>query len=225
MWKKLRQFLKDNRVFIALLLCMGLFRTAVADWNPVPTGSMRPTILEGDVIFINRLAYDLKLPLTHLTVARLGEPQRGDVVTFNSPADHVRLVKRVIGLPGDVIAMRSKRLIINGEPVAYEAGAQMPEPYGQGQVVMAHRATEDLGGVVHSVQWLERVNARDDFDPVILPADQYLMLGDNRDNSADSRYFGLVPRELLIGRADRILVSAAIKDNWLPRVDRFWKKL
>lgn len=223
--KSVKLFLQENKVFIALLLCMGLFRTAVADWNPVPTGSMRPTILEGDVIFINRLAYDLKLPLTHMTVVRLGEPQRGDVVTFNSPADNVRLVKRVIGLPGDVIAMHDKRLIINGEPVNYEAGVQVPEPYGQGQVVTAHRATEDLGGVVHSVQWLERVNARDDFDPVTLPADQYLMLGDNRDNSADSRYFGLVPRELLIGRADRILVSAAIKDNWLPRIDRFWKKL
>lgn len=99
----MRFWLKNNRGFLIFLLCFGFVRTAVADWNPVPSGSMRPTILEGDVVFVNRLAYDFKLPLTEVTLARLAEPQRGDVVTFFSPQDGARLIKRVVGLPGDVV--------------------------------------------------------------------------------------------------------------------------
>ncbi|MDP2022390.1 MAG: signal peptidase I, partial [Hydrogenophaga sp.] len=83
----MKQWLRDNRGFLVLLLCFGVFRTAIADWNPVPSGSMRPTILEGDVVLVNRLAYDLKMPLTDVSLARLGEPQRGDIVTFSSPTD------------------------------------------------------------------------------------------------------------------------------------------
>ena len=87
--------LKSNRWFIVLLLCFGVFRTAVADWNPIPSGSMRPTLLEGDVVLVNRLAYDLKLPLTDVILAHIDDPQRGDVVTFSSPLDGTRLIKRI----------------------------------------------------------------------------------------------------------------------------------
>src|SRR5687767_2154337 len=83
----MRNWLRKNRGFLTFLLLFGLFRTAVADWNPVPTGSMRPTIQEGDVVLVDRLAYQLKVPLTDIVVAHLGEPRRGDIVTFSSPAD------------------------------------------------------------------------------------------------------------------------------------------
>jgi signal peptidase I len=96
----MRNWLKDNRGFIAFLLCLGFFRLAIADWNPVPSGSMRPTLLEGDVVLVNRLAYDFKLPLSDTALLRLGEPQRGDVITFSSPKDGVRLIKRLVALPG-----------------------------------------------------------------------------------------------------------------------------
>ena len=81
------KWIRNNRGFLAFLVLFGLFRTAVADWNPIPSGSMRPTLLEGDVVFVNRLAFDLKVPLTNMIVAHLGEPRRGDVVTFFSPRD------------------------------------------------------------------------------------------------------------------------------------------
>ena len=103
-----------------------MFRTAVADWNPIPSGSMRPNLLEGDVVFVNRLAFDLKLPLTDIVVAHLGDPQRGDVVTFSSPKDGTRLIKRVIALPGDVVEMRDEHLVINGQAAGYTLAGEAP---------------------------------------------------------------------------------------------------
>ena len=85
-------WLRRNKGFLVFLLGFGVFRTAVADWNPIPSGSMRPTILEGDVVFVDRLAYDVKVPLTDIVVAHLGEPKRGDIVTFSSPKDGTRLI-------------------------------------------------------------------------------------------------------------------------------------
>ena len=87
----MKAFLRANKGFLAFLLLFGVFRTAVADWNPIPSSSMRPNLLEGDVVFVNRLAYNVKLPLTDVVLARTGEPRRGDVVTFTSPADEVKV--------------------------------------------------------------------------------------------------------------------------------------
>jgi signal peptidase I len=215
----MKRWLKDNRGFLIFLLCLGCFRTAVADWNPIPSGSMRPTLLEGDVVLVNRLAYDAKLPLTDVSVARLGEPQRGDVVTFSSPLDGTRLIKRIVGLPGDVVELHDDRLTVNGQPADYSDATEVVEPM-LGQRVDATRATERIGPVSHTVQFLPTLAARRDFGPVTVPAGHYFMLGDNRDNSADSRYIGTVPRHLLIGRAHRILVSADILEGWLPRLSR-----
>ena len=218
---KFKRFLHDNRGFIAFLICFGLMRTAVADWNPIPSGSMRPTLLEGDVVLVNRVAYDLKVPLTSVVIAHLGEPARGDVVTFFSPKNGDRLIKRVVGLPGDVIEMRDERLLINGQPVAYSEAQGIREQLRFGTTVPAVRATEHLSGRDHEVLVMPTVEAKRDFGPVTVPDGQYFMLGDNRDNSADSRYIGFVPREKLIGRAHRVLVSADILDKWQPRLSRF----
>jgi signal peptidase I len=225
----MKQLFRQNRGFIAFLLALGLTRTAVADWNPIPSGSMRPTILEGDVVLVNRLAYDLKLPLTDIRLAELGEPQRGDIVTFTSPADGQRLIKRVVGLPGDRIAMRQEQLYVNGVPACYEAGDSRPEAVAEGVVLTARRGTEELGGARHALQFLPGVPARRDVDEVLVPQGHYFMLGDNRDNSADSRYIGMVPRRALIGRAHHVLVSADWlgEDGWrlMPRFSRFLKPL
>jgi len=221
----MKNWAKENRGFIALLICLGLFRSAIADWNPIPSGSMRPSLLEGDVVLVNRLAYDLKLPLTDITLARLGEPQRGEIVTFASPVDGTRLIKRLVALPGDRVEMRNEVLFINGEAARYEAPEILAEVREDGSSVRALRLNESIAGQTHRIQLLEGVAARDNFGPLVVPADHYLMLGDNRDNSADSRYIGFVPRPLLIGRAGRILVSADIKGNWLPRLERIGQSL
>jgi signal peptidase I len=221
----MRNWLKDNRGFIAFLLCLGFFRLAIADWNPVPSGSMRPTLLEGDVVLVNRLAYDFKLPLSDTALLRLGEPQRGDVITFSSPKDGVRLIKRLVALPGDTVEMRNEVLWLNGQPSVYGGAQQLVEPIGQGMVTTAIRASERLPEREHSVQFLPQVPALRNYGPITVPEDSYFFLGDNRDNSADSRYIGVVPRHLLIGRAHHLLASADILGNWMPRFERLGSRI
>ncbi len=223
----MRHWLKTQRGFLLFLLCFGFFRTAIADWNPIPSASMRPTLLEGDVVFVNRLAYDFKLPLSDVILAPLGEPRRGDVVTFSAPRTGTRLIKRVMGLPGEEIALRGGRLFINGQAADYGFGARLEEPVRAGLSLPALRLHEQIPGAVpHQVQYLQGVaGAPRDFGPVRVPAGHFFMLGDNRDNSEDSRFIGSVPRERLIGRAERVLVSADILGYWLPRPERFGQAL
>jgi signal peptidase I len=225
----MKSWIRQNRSFLVLLLLFGLFRTAIADWNPIPSGSMRPNLLEGDVVFVNRLAYNVKVPLTDTVLAQTADPKRGDIVTFSSPVDGVRLIKRLVALPGDVVEMQAKALVINGQAARYEPLDSVLEPAGPAGVLLAThvRETAPAGTPAgqHQIQWLTCVAARDNWGPMTIPPDQYLMLGDNRDNSADSRYIGLVPRNLLIGRAERILVSADILEKWQPRFERFGRSL
>jgi len=221
----IRHTLKANRGFILFLLGFLVFRTAVADWNPIPSASMRPTLLEGDVVLVNRLAYDLKLPLTDIVLLPLHEPRRGDVVTLSSPTGGTRLIKRIVGLPGDRIAMRDDVLILNGHPLGYHDPQGRGEALAPGWVVDAVRATEELDGRPHTVQFLPGTPARRSFDEITVPPGQYFLLGDNRDNSEDSRFIGPVPREKLIGRAHHVLVSADWlgEDGWrmAPRFGRW----
>jgi signal peptidase I len=217
----MHHWLKSNRGFLLFVLCLGLFRTAIADWNPVPTGSMRPTILEGDVVLVNRLAFDLKVPLTDIVLARLGEPERGDVVTFSSPVDGMRLIKRLVALPGDVVEMKNEVLYINQQAAHYADFSAALESLAPGVEVHATRAIESRVVKAHAVQFLQGVQAHRNFGPLVVPAGHYFMLGDNRDNSADSRFIGFVPREKLVGRAGNVLASADILSTWLPRLERF----
>jgi len=218
-------WLKNNRSFLVFLLVFGLFRTALADWNPIPSESMHPTLLEGDVVLVNRIAYDLKIPLTDIALARLGEPQRGDVVTFHSPTDGVRLIKRLVGVPGDRIEMRDDRLFVNGIAADYQNPIPYQEPIDYAGTTRAIKAEETVGGSRREIQFLPDREARRTFGPVVVPPDEYFFLGDNRDDSGDSRYIGFVPRRLLIGRAHHVLVSANFKGDWAPRFERFGERI
>lgn len=220
----MKAFVRANKGFLMFMFLFGVFRTAVADWNPIPSASMRPNLLEGDVVFVNRLAYNVKVPLTDLVIARTGEPRRGDVVTFSSPADGTRLIKRILALPGDRVEMRNERLAINGVVSQYALEEVVQEATSAGRMD-ALRMIEDVDGRRHRIQVLPQRVAMRDFGPVTVPQDAYLMLGDNRDDSADSRVIGFVPRHLLIGRAERILVSADYQGNWMPRTERFGQSL
>jgi len=217
----MKNWLKSNRGFITFLLLFGLFRGAVADWNPIPSGSMRPTLLEGDVVLVNRVAYDVKVPFSNTILAHVSDPQRGDVVTFDSPSDGTRLIKRIVGLPGDHIEMHNERVFVNGQPLDYVAPDHEAEALVPGRWVETVRLTERLGARAHRMQVMPALRARRDVGPLVVPQGQYYMLGDNRDNSADSRYFGFVPRALLIGRAHHVLVSADILGHWQLRPQRF----
>ncbi len=221
----MKTWLRNNRGFMVFMCLFGFFRLAIADWSPIPSGSMRPTLLEGDVVLMNRMAYDFKLPLTDVILAQLGTPQRGDLVTFTLPKDGVRLIKRLVAVPGDVIEMRNDKLYLNGEPAQYLAALQVAEPMEGGVTTPTIHMREMLAGDGHMMQVMPDVRALRSFGPVQVPPDHYFFLGDNRDNSADSRYIGMVPRHLLIGRAHRVLVSADIKRNWMPRWDRTLERI
>ncbi|MGJ9416711.1 signal peptidase I [Massilia sp. CMS3.1] len=221
----MKGFIRANKGFILFMLLFGVFRTAVADWNPIPSASMRPNLLEGDVVFVNRLAFNVKVPLTDHVITHTGEPQRGDVVTFSSPVDGTRLIKRLVAVPGNVVELRNELLIINGQQARYDEVQQVMEPAGQGQVA-ALRLSEHVDGHARRVQFIPQAQSpARNFGPVTVPPGQYMMLGDNRDNSADSRYIGFVPRALLIGRAERVLVSADMLGHYAPRFDRFGMSL
>ena len=221
----MKKLIRENKGFIVFLLTLGVFRTAIADWNPIPSASMHPNLLEGDVVFVNRVAYDLKVPLTDISLRQLGEPQRGDVVTFYSPKDRTRLIKRVAALPGDRVEIRDEHLVINGKASAYAVLGNATEHIEHVGDLQALQLQEHNASASYSIQVLPQIDARRDFGPVTVPAGSYLMLGDNRNHSHDSRYIGFVPRELLIGRAERILVSADILGNWAPRTERIGMSL
>ena len=138
-------WLRENRGFLLFLVGFLFFRTAIADWNPVPSGSMRPTILEGDVVFVERVAYDWKLPLTDISLRRTGEPRRGDVVTFGSPRDGTRLIKRIVAVPGDTVELRGDRLILNGQPATYAPVDEVAETLVPGVAVRGLREIEQWG--------------------------------------------------------------------------------
>jgi len=218
-----REWIKPLALVAAIVFPL---KSAVADWNWVPSGSMRPTILEGELVFINKLAYDLKVPFTTQHLAQWGNPQRGEIAVFYSPQDGTRLVKRVIGLPGDKIALHANHLTINGKPVAWSTANESWRDYATPQENKeAAVLTETLAAVPHSIMGLSHQYALRDFDEITVPAGQYFMMGDNRDRSYDSRYFGFVPRQLFLGRANTVVLSFDTDHYLLPRLGRCLTRL
>lgn len=210
---------REYRAMLLFILLMVMFRSALADWNVVPTGSMQPTIIEGDRILVNKIAYDIRLPFSKLSLKKMADPMRGDIVIFDSMVSDIRLVKRVVGVPGDEIKMLNNSLTINGKELSYIAISEssMDSVYQD--------LTEDLLGAAHMVRVKKRGSRASSFDPITIPDNYYLALGDNRDNSADSRVIGLVPRSEIIGRTRSVVMSLNYDNNYLPRRNRFFHTL
>jgi signal peptidase I len=222
------------RPFLVIAIVVMTFRSCVVDWNDVPTGSMKPSIIEGDRILVNKLAYDLKVPFTTWHILKWGDPRRGDIVVFFSPEpDRTRLVKRVVGLPGDVIEMHDNRLLVNGKALDYE-----PVSPGSFDLLSpddkngSKFLTEDLPGHDHPVMVASdprRTQPLSSFGSRLLgpdgkiPSGHYFLMGDNRDNSRDSRWFGPVPRDLIVGRTSRVMAS--LGQYYMPRWGRFFAAL
>ncbi len=212
-----RFWLEWARPLIVVLAVMLSFRSAFADWNNVPSGSMRPTIIEGDRIFVNKAAYGLRFPFTRLRLVDWAEPERGDIVVLFSPEDGKRLVKRVVGLPGDRIEMHQDRLSINGQVVSYRA----LDPAGVTSLGPEERDhflfyDEDLGQHPHWLMLPESGYGRSSIPPQAIPAGHYFVMGDNRSNSRDSRYFGLVERSRIVGKATYVAFSFDWSEGFPP---------
>ncbi|KGB80979.1 MAG: signal peptidase I [Confluentimicrobium sp.] len=243
------------KTVVYALLIAGVFRTLFFQPFWIPSGSMKDTLLVGDFLFVNKMAYgysQYSCPFSLCPIkGRLfgSEPERGDVVVFRHPVNGSDFIKRLIGLPGDTIQMVNGVLHINGEAVKLEADGTFAEPFAkQGPVGYYPRCSNSPvgeGGTCEKEKWIETLpngvrhsilnvgNGFGDNTKVFaVPEGQYFFMGDNRDNSEDSRYaqvsggVGFVPAEYLIGRADRVMFSSAGRSLfffWTWRPDRFFK--
>lgn len=207
----------NNKLFILFILLMSVFRSAVADWYTVPTPSMQPTIKEGDRIIVNKMAYDLKIPFSQISLIQTGDPKRGEIVVFESEAAENRLIKRLIGLPGDIVEMRNEVLYVNGEALKYHVSSEDAQQLF---------ATETIGEITHYIH-IDKTKSDQlsHFTSIKVPKHHYLVLGDNRRNSADSRVYGFVPRQELKGKATTIAFSVDYNNYYLPRENRFFKNI
>jgi signal peptidase I len=185
-----------------------VLRSFLAEPFRIPSGSMMPSLLVGDFILVNKFTYGLRLPVTDTKILALGEPSRGDVVVFRYPLQKgVDYIKRVVGVPGDQIAYKNKTLFVNGQPMPMTAAGIYQGEGGGARETGSLQAVEDLTGVTHPVLIRPMVP---DFGPdcrvltsgpITVPPGQYFVMGDNRDNSNDSRCWGLVPERNLVGKA------------------------
>jgi len=187
-----------SRSFFPVLFFVLIIRSFIFEPFRIPSGSMMPTLLQGDYIFVKKYVYGLRLPVIEKKVFEVGEPQRGDVVVFRLPSDtSINYIKRVVGLPGDKIVYREHRLTINGEPVELSRDPISPTHENIPQFI------ENLGGREHAILIASPGNTMRD-DIYVVPPGSYFMMGDNRDNSRDSRYIGVIKEEYLVGEAVRI---------------------
>ena len=194
-----------SRSFFPVLLFVVVVRSFLFEPFRIPSGSMIPTLVIGDFIVVSKFAYGVRLPVLHNKILELGEPERGDVMVFRFPADtRVNYIKRLVGLPGDTVEYRNRRLRINGELVPLELLQS-----GRAGVELA---LETLGDVRHEVRHETRLPSRG--GTFVVPEGHYFMMGDNRDRSLDSRFaeVGFVPAENVVGKAVRIWMSWDFKN-------------
>jgi signal peptidase I len=225
--KKATRFWHEYRGTLFFLFAMFMFRSAWADWMTVPTGSMNPTIIEGDRILVDKHVFGLRLPWTLVRLTDGRDPQRGEIVVFDSPLDGTSLVKRLVGVPGDIVAIDERGLMINGEYANYSAGDAALVGTLLGSAQAQEPTVYRESGVLpeHDMLRMAIPSPRQYFGPVRVPDGMYLMLGDNRDNSADSRFFGFVPRRNIVGLTSKVAVSFDPDNYYIPRGDRWFTPL
>lgn len=194
---RLRRFVRNNAGLIGLLLFFFSFRTAVADWSRVVSGSMEPTLYAGDWMVVNKVSYGPSIPFTDIKLFSWGAPERSDIIAFYPPHADELFVKRVIGVPGDVVSLRGSDVYVNGELLAQSEvrsvdGARIGrESIGEDTHLVQFSAGRDLAGS----------------SSFIVPEGKYFVLGDHRNNSADSRYWGYVDENRIIGDVTHVAVS------------------
>lgn len=192
------------RSFFPIVLIVLLLRSFLVEPFRIPSGSMMPTLLVGDFILVNKFTYGFRLPVVHTKIIEMGRPERGDIVVFRYPKDPtVDYIKRIIGLPGDRVGYYHKQVHINGEPIKQTA---LGEYEGGGLWGAETLISEDLGSITHDilVRTGEPSSKEGEFT---VPEGQYFVMGDNRDNSNDSRFWGTVPEANLVGKAFFIWMS------------------
>jgi signal peptidase I len=205
--RKLPWYSDYARSFFPVLLLVFLLRSFLFEPFRIPSGSLEPTLLVGDFILVNKYHYGLRIPVTHQKILNFNEPQRGDIIVFRYPPDpSLDYIKRVIGIPGDHISYVDKVLYVNGKKIPQQLETTTTNHDETGTTWDVDKKLEDLLGVKHSIYVIPSKNA-EDFRDLVVPPGKYFAMGDNRDDSADSRYWGFVPEENIIGKADLVWMS------------------
>jgi len=215
--RRMRQplWLEYTAGLFPVILVVFVLRSFVAEPFKIPSESMLPTLVVGDLILVNKFVYGVRLPVIYTKVIEIGEPQRGDVMVFRFPQDpSVDYIKRVIGLPGDTVSYQNKRLTINGQQVPLEPAGEFEDAR---KLALYPQYSERIGDVTHKV--LTDLEKPSDIQPVFrfpnfencrysaggvtctVPPGHYFMMGDNRENSLDSRFWGFVPEANIVGKA------------------------
>lgn len=195
------------RSFFPILLIVFLLRSFLYEPFRIPSGSLEPTLLMGDFILVNKYDYGTRLPVVHKKLFGEGKPERGDIIVFRWPPNpSFDFIKRVIGLPGDKISYINKDLFVNGKKVPQTFLMKTEEKDESGVQWQADQNEEDLLGVKHNIL-IDADKPGFDYKDIIVPDGMYFVMGDNRDNSADSRFWGFVPEENIVGKAVAIWMS------------------
>ncbi|SNR76393.1 signal peptidase I Serine peptidase. MEROPS family S26A [Methylobacillus rhizosphaerae] len=206
-WRKKRDadaadpvIVEYSKSFFPVILAVFVIRSFIIEPFKIPSGSMMPTLLAGDFILVNKFTYGLRVPILNKTFLEVGQPERGDVFVFHYPPDpSIDYIKRVVGLPGDRIAYRNKRVYVNGQPVKTDYVDDYKYVGSGLNMIVTKRYAEQLGEAKHDILIEENGLAFD--GEVEVPAGHYFAMGDNRDNSKDSRVWGFVPEGNLVGKA------------------------
>ena len=210
-----------SRSFFPIVLVVLLIRSFAYEPFRIPSSSMMPTLRVGDFIFVSKFSYGLRLPVLNSKILALGEPERGDVAVFRLPSDPAtNYIKRIIGVPGDVVTMREKRLWINGEQVPLEFHDERVDIECGGFWFSARPAIETIGPNSHTIYLGDQRDRASPFLDRPVPEGQFLVMGDNRDCSRDGRVIGYIPEGNLVGRAVRIWM------NWDAEAGRpLWHRI
>lgn len=208
-------------LFPILLIVLVIRSFGYEAWR-IPSGSLEPTLLPGDLILVNKFDYGLRLPVVDKKIVAISEPKTGDIVIFPSKI-HPFLIKRVIGIPGDHISYINKVLYVNGHQASQQFLGNTTDTDGNGNKWPVKQLQENLLGIKHNI-YVNPALASDNFTNIIVPPGKYFVMGDNRDDSLDSRYWGFVPEKTLVGKAVLVLFSWD-HENMHFRLSRFGKKI
>ncbi len=212
------------RSFFPILLIVFLLRSFLYEPFRIPSASLEPTLLTGDFVLVNKYDYGVRLPVAHTKLVQTGAPKRGDIFVFRYPPNpSVDFIKRVIGLPGDHLKYVDKVLYINGQKIPQETKETTTRVDEEGHTQDVVIKEEDLMGVKHAIYQNQHQDGTD-FNDIVVPEGMYFAMGDNRDDSADSRYWGFVPEKNILGKAVLIWMSWD-SNNHTIRWDRLIKSI
>lgn len=205
--KKTPFVIEQSRSLFLVFVFVLLFRSFVGQQFSVPTGSLVPTVIPGDILLVDQFSYGLRLPVWRQKILSIGEPKRGDIVLFKWPVNpNFNYVKRLIGVPGDKISYINKVLYVNGKQAKQSFVADEKTKDESGQWVFVKKIREQLNGKTHTI-YVRPDHRSDDFKNLLVPKGMYFLMGDNRDDSDDSRFWGFVPESAIIGKARWIGIS------------------